>query len=109
MSFHISDPSEVWKHKLPIWGSSFLVLELPLGHEIVHFDVQGEDFCIWEVHKIRERERKMEYTFWLGGTGSEIPGWLLILNHVGTLKTKRGLVLHLFHVSDQRGNMEPKE
>jgi hypothetical protein len=111
MSYHIPSPSEVWKHKLPLQemfnGRESLVrLQLPAQAQIIHFAQQGGEYYIWEAHQIRYRDSKVESLFLFTGTGHEIPGWLLILRHIGTT-LDNFFVWHLFEVSDQRNNMEP--
>jgi hypothetical protein len=108
MSYYIPQCSVVHKHKLEIYQnvppSPHVKLALPADAEILLFDMQLNDFYIWERHNVTFPKAPMEFEFYLTGTGNPIPDHLLVLGHIGSFQSA-GFVWHLFRVSDQIGNI----
>lgn len=113
MSYHIKQAHVVHKHKLELYNSEgrvnpLIELALPGDAKITLFGQQGAEFYIWEYHNTTFKRDPYTRTFWLAGTGHEIPGELLITDHIGSFQAS-GFVWHLFEVADQTENMEPTD
>lgn len=85
----------VYKYPLPIARLDRFELELPVGAELLHVDVQGAVPQLWAlVDPNAETQRR---TFILRGTGHEITD--TIIRHIGTFLVSGGaLVFHLFEI-----------
>lgn len=86
----------VWK--FPIGYPDRLDLEVPLGAEFIHFDMQGTTPTLWALvnsdNPVQRRSLRMI------GTGHELPESRY--NHIGScIDANTGLVWHLFEEISQ--------
>lgn len=83
----------VFKYKLQVCRSQ--TLELPVGAELLHVDVQHGEICLWaKVDAWAKRENRI---FCVAGTGHELPDGEL--KHVGTVMCGP-YVWHVFEMTE---------
>lgn len=81
--------------KYPVPFDDRFTLELPCVHELLHFDNQHEQPCLWAL--VDPESAPMKRSFRLAGTGHRIEE--TSLRFVGTAQFRSGsLVFHLFEV-----------
>ncbi len=81
----------IYKYALTPGEDGACAIEMPIA-PILHVDVQRDQICLWAMNLGGPVTR----TFWVFGTGHEIPGDLSI-EHRGTVLMYGGsLVLHVF-------------
>lgn len=84
---------EIWKFEIPIEGN--FELSMPLGSEIIAFQTQYENPCIWAI--VNPSSKLVLRTFSIKGTGHQFedPG-----KYIGTIQQINGtLVWHLFEIT----------
>lgn len=88
---------KVFKYTLEF--SDHIVLELPVGAEILHFGIQDDVLRIWAlVDPTVEKEIRK---FRLAGTGHPITEPDSELNFIGTVIMRNGLLVwHLFEIKE---------
>ena len=85
----------VFKYPVPIADS--FSLDMPVGSEILAFQTQREQPCIWAL--VDPNAQVAHYNFRLAGTGHPIEDNNDQLKYIGTCQMAGGsLVLHLFLV-----------
>ena len=89
----------VYKYEVPV--TSIFMLYLPTGAKILNFQTQREEPTIWAlVDETLPEEDTEQRTFFLVGTGHDVPD-LSDLIYIGTTLMAGGdLVWHLFEKGD---------
>lgn len=83
----------VWKYELNT--NNNIVLEIPLGAELLDIQMQGNIPCIWV--KVNTTEPLIHRTFRIVGTGHELPN--TEIDYCGTFQMSDGmLIFHLFEL-----------
>ena len=92
----LSGKRAVYKYPCPIEDS--FSLDLPVGAEILHLDVQRGVPCLWILVNPSKTAKTETRAFLYVGTGHEHPSRFWHgLEHVGTVQLEKGtLVFHLF-------------
>lgn len=85
----------VFKFEIPI--DDEVVIDMPEGAEVLHFDVQGELPYIWV--RVDPDLPEKEYRFRFAGTGHHLED--NVGKHLGSCMMRGGaLVWHLFELTD---------
>ncbi|KKM98906.1 hypothetical protein LCGC14_1153160 [marine sediment metagenome] len=82
----------VWK--FPLSYLDRFSLEVPLGAEFIHFDMQGSIPTVWAL--VNSDNSKQRRSLRMAGTGHELPAGY-DYSHIGScIDANTGLVWHLF-------------
>lgn len=85
-------PRAVHKYSLKIGEDGAATVDMPIGSRVLHVDAQGDLLSVWAMTGGELAPR----TFWVFGTGHEIPRDLSLEHRGSALMYSGMLVFHVF-------------